>query len=76
MLGARGGRRPESPVGSRQRAEEGYFATLGLHPGASLSDVKSAYRERVKQHHPDQGGSIQDFLRVQEAYEYLLNEVY
>jgi hypothetical protein len=57
-------------------AADTYFTELGLAPGASLADVKAAYRERVKQSHPDQGGTVQDFLRVQEAYEYLLTEVF
>jgi len=30
--------------------------------------VKSAYRDRVKQVHPDHGGDEADFKRVREAY--------
>ena len=54
----------------------GYYATLGLTPEATLDDVKLAYRDQVKLHHPDQGGSVEDFLLLQEAYEYLLTQVY
>ena len=61
---------------SRYVTKEAHFATLGLHPKSSLNDVKSAYREMVKQHHPDQGGTVQDFLRLQEAYEFILTEVF
>jgi len=57
-------------------ARESYFATLGLPASASLHDVKTAYRMMVKQRHPDQGGTVQDFLQLQEAYEYLLTEVF
>lgn len=57
-------------------AVESQLAVLGLAPGATLHDVKSAYREKVKQHHPDQGGEIQEFLRLQEAYEFLLTQVF
>ena len=32
---------------------EGYYRTLGLAPGASLEEVKRAYRELVKVWHPD-----------------------
>ena len=53
-----------------------YFETLGLTDTATLEEVKSAYREQVKLHHPDQGGSVQDFLELQEAYEFLLTQVY
>lgn len=69
--GARGnGYRPGA------QAVDSQLAVLGLAPGATLHDVKSAYREKVKQHHPDQGGEIQEFLRLQEAYEFLLTQVF
>lgn len=44
------------------------YAELGLPVGAGVDDVKSAYREQVKQVHPDQGGDEQDFKRLREAY--------
>ena len=44
------------------------FAVLGLSTGATLSDVKAAYRNRVKDVHPDHGGSQEEFQRVREAY--------
>jgi hypothetical protein len=43
--------------------------TLGLLPPYSLDDVKSAYRIKALETHPDRGGSVGDFLKVQEAYE-------
>ncbi|MCH7477338.1 MAG: DnaJ domain-containing protein, partial [SAR324 cluster bacterium] len=63
-------------AGNFRAAEEAYFQTLGLESSASLMEVKNAYREKVKQHHPDQGGSVREFLRLQEAYEYLLTQVF
>jgi hypothetical protein len=60
----------------RRSAADSHFTALGLSPAASVADVRAAYRERVKQYHPDQGGTVEDFLRVQEAYEYLLTEVF
>lgn len=44
------------------------FATLGLPAGAPLEEVKSAYRSKVKDVHPDQGGDEDEFKRVREAY--------
>ena len=41
---------------------------LGHSASSSLQDVKSAYRQMVKQRHPDLGGTVQDFLQLQEAY--------
>jgi hypothetical protein len=35
--------------------------------------IKSAYRQQVKTHHPDQGGDAAVFLRVQQAYEQLMD---
>lgn len=81
QAGAGRGRRGATGAGTGGRAArpagaEAYFAVLGLSPGATVADVKAAYRERVKQYHPDQGGSVENFLRVQEAYEHLLTEVF
>ncbi|MFC7098311.1 J domain-containing protein [Halobaculum marinum] len=45
--------------------------TLGVDPGASQSEVKSAYRDRVKETHPDSGGDEDEFKRVNRAYETL-----
>lgn len=45
------------------------FETLGLPPTASQADVRSAYRERLKTVHPDQGGDVEEFRRLREAYD-------
>ncbi|WP_135661732.1 ferredoxin Fer [Halorhabdus rudnickae] len=45
---------------------------LGVNPGADEEAVHRAYRRRVKDAHPDQGGSIEEFRTVQSAYEALL----
>ncbi|MFB6197138.1 MAG: J domain-containing protein [Halobacteriaceae archaeon] len=47
--------------------EEAY-SVLGIDHGATLSDIESAYRDRIKEVHPDQGGSADQFKRVREAY--------
>lgn len=44
------------------------FQTLGITRDADVAEVKAAYREKVKNVHPDRGGSEEDFARVQEAY--------
>jgi hypothetical protein len=44
------------------------FATLGLSPDADVETVTQAYRERVKEVHPDHGGDEETFRRVREAY--------
>jgi hypothetical protein len=44
------------------------FAVLGLPSGAGVDEIKRAYRERVKEVHPDHGGDRDEFERVREAY--------
>ena len=44
------------------------FDHLDLSRTASPDEVRDAYRTRVKQVHPDHGGSQAEFKRLQEAY--------
>jgi hypothetical protein len=46
-----------------------FLVTLGLLPPCTVADVHMAYREKAKQAHPDHGGSVDDFLKLQQAYE-------
>jgi len=51
-----------------------YYEDLGLKPGATKAEIKSAYRKLVLQHHPDRSSDPQSkaiFLRVTEANEAL-----
>lgn len=62
LLGAwmdRAGRaRPEPPpAGDRPMSEAEAYRVLGLAPGASLDEVRAAYRRLMKRVHPDLGGS-------------------
>ena len=45
------------------------FNVLGVEPGADEEVVRAAYRTLLKKHHPDQGGSAEEFMRIKEAYE-------
>jgi len=51
------------------------FAVLGVPQGATLSEVKRAYREKVKEVHPDHGGDREEFQQVREAYTAAKNRV-
>jgi hypothetical protein len=42
---------------------------LDLSVPCTMAEVKAAYRKQVKQFHPDQGGSHEEFLALQAAYE-------
>jgi hypothetical protein len=56
------------PAADGDRATTAAFALLGLETDATAAEVRSAYRERVKRVHPDQGGDPETFRRVREAY--------
>lgn len=49
------------------------YDELGIEPTEESQEIREAYRERVQEAHPDQGGSAEEFKRVQSAYETLLN---
>lgn len=61
-----------------------HHAVLGLRPGASLAEVKRAYRGRVRQYHPDQVVGLpiefqrlaeQKTIELRTAYEALLRQL-
>jgi len=59
------------PSDSGQRGHDpidAAFAELDVPTDADTTEVKRAYRERVKETHPDQGGDEAAFRRVREAY--------
>jgi hypothetical protein len=45
------------------------LVVLGLAPPVTLEDVKQAYLVRAREAHPDRGGSQEEFVRVQQAFE-------
>ncbi len=47
------------------------YQILKVHPSAKLEEIKKAYRELVKIHHPDKGGDSEVMLEVNSAWEIL-----
>lgn len=47
---------------------------LGVEPGASLKDVKTAYKRLALKNHPDKGGTIAEWLAISDAYESIANK--
>ena len=45
------------------------LTALGLPPTANLEEVERAYRELAKRVHPDRGGNVEQFKRLQALYE-------
>ncbi|WP_022881738.1 J domain-containing protein [Gryllotalpicola ginsengisoli] len=54
---------PDSPLSASP------YAVLGVDAGASDDELKRAYRRRLRETHPDTGGSAEEFRAVQEAWE-------
>ncbi len=58
--------------------EKNYYQILGLKKGASLEEIKVAYRKYVVKFHPDKHNNDEFFKErfheIQEAYEYLINK--
>ena len=50
------------------------YAVLHLRPTAPISLVKAAYKALSKQLHPDAGGDEEEFKRLTEAYNKVVNE--
>lgn len=51
---------------------------LGVEPGASLDEIKKAYRLLAKQYHPDQNTDPEaaaNFIQIKKAYDYLIEQL-
>ena len=47
---------------------------LGIKSGASDRVLKSAYRKLAKIHHPDKGGTKEEFVILKQAYDLLVEQ--
>ena len=68
-----GGRRPAGPPEGPTRREA--LDRLGLDETPDQATVREAYREKVKDVHPDHGGDREEFQQVREAYTTAKNRV-
>lgn len=51
--------------------EPDHYRILGVSPQAPKADIQAAYRRRLRESHPDRGGSADEFHLVQGAWEIL-----
>lgn len=51
------------------------YDILGIERGASLDEIKAAYRRASKAKHPDLGGSHEEMTELNTAYAYILSEL-
>jgi molecular chaperone DnaJ len=50
-----------------------YYAILGVSKDASADEIKTAFRKKAHQHHPDKGGDAEKFKEINEANQVLGN---
>lgn len=51
-----------------------YYDLLGVSKTASKAEIKKAFRDKAKQHHPDKGGDEAKFKEINNAYDTLGDE--
>ncbi len=64
----------EAALGDAEPDGPSPFRALGLRAPCTLDEIKSAYRRKAFEVHPDRGGTPADFHAVEAAYRRLLRE--
>ena len=64
----------EAAMGESLHQGQAALALLEIRPPCTVEDIKTAYRRRALEVHPDRGGSPGDFQAVEAAYRRLLRE--
>ena len=51
-----------------------YYDLLGVSRQASDKDLKNAFKNKAREHHPDKGGDPEKFKQINEAYQNLSDQ--
>ena len=50
-----------------------YYEILGIARDATPREIQKAFRQKAKEVHPDHGGDVKEFVKIQKAYKILSN---
>ena len=50
------------------------YKTLGIEKSSTAAQIKKAYRKKALRMHPDKGGDLEEFKKLQAAYDVLSDE--
>lgn len=53
---------------------DNYYEILGISKTANAEEIKQSYRKLARTNHPDKGGNVETFKKIQTAYETLSDE--
>ena len=48
-----------------------FYQLMGVSPSVTQGELKKAWRDKARQHHPDRGGDADEFAEISKAYEVL-----
>ncbi|NBU82907.1 MAG: hypothetical protein EBS55_14805, partial [Flavobacteriaceae bacterium] len=51
-----------------------FYDVLGVNENSTQDEIKKAYRKKAVEHHPDKGGSEEEFKKISEAYDIIGDE--
>lgn len=57
-----------APAPAAPPADEDYYALLGVTPTSSLQEIRSKFRTLVITEHPEKGGDVKKFQKINKAY--------